>query len=167
MTTIHRTTTPASQAIWLGSAQQPLRTGIVLSLPVPMVIDEIALYAAECEGSIYVFPDGLATGTKHPFVMFQTSAVVVFNPGVTPPDLYPLANWPPPGSAVVSLPMGQDIGLSIPNYYLPISRSGAFQATQDGVYTFVLYVWGGSSGAGTGNAALVYPATSSLTVTVV
>lgn len=168
MPALYRTTTPASQAIWLGGSQQPYRAGIVLSLPVPLAVGDVLQYVAECEGSVYVYPNGLQTGTKHQFVMFQTSSVVVFGPGVTPPDLYPLAQWPPSGCEVTSLPMGQDIGVTIPNYYYPVSRYGVFKATLGGTHTVVMYMWGGSSdpAVGTGNAALVYPNTSSLAVLV-
>lgn len=167
MAIIYRTTTPASQAILLGGPQQAYRAGIILSLPVSMLGGQVANYAAECEGSIYNYSYPIPT-VKYSFVMFQTAAVVVFPPGVTPPDQLPLTSWPPSGGTVVSLPMGMDIGLPIPNYYMPVSRSGAFQATQSGSHTFVLYMWGGSDdpGVGTGNAATVYPGTSSMTVSV-
>jgi hypothetical protein len=137
-----------------------------MSLAVPLVTGNTATYFAECEGSIFPYPNGLQDHTPYTFDMFQTSAIVVFNPGMTPPDLYPLTQWAPPGCTVLGRPMGQDIGYAAPNYYYPISRSGVFQAPADGTYTFVVYMWGGSAWAGTGNATLVYPGTTSLTVLV-
>lgn len=148
-----RTSTPDSRPVWIGSPQQMVRAGIIVTQAVPMFAGQVAWYSAECQGTIKNYPDG----SLLPFVMFQTASVVVFPPGVTPPDLYTFGVWPPQGGQMVSGPIGMDIGLSVPNYYQMVSRSGAYQATVDGTHTFVLYMWAGSDVGGVGNAAMVAP----------
>lgn len=135
-----------------------------MSLQVPLAAGQLAQYVAECEGSIYPYPQG-PSGPPYSFLMFQASAVVVFAPGVTPPDIALLTNYPFSGT-ILSPQMGMDLGIYIPNYYVPVSRSGAFQAPVAGLYTFVLYMWGGSTdpAVGTGNAAMVYPGTTVMSV---
>lgn len=157
------TTTPESLAVWLGGPQQPYRAGNIIQIAVPMVAGQVALVTAEAEGSIYNYPDM----TLLPYPMFQTSAVLVFQPGVTPPWITPLSSFPPADSVLIAPGIGMDISQAT-NYYSPISRSAAFRATDTGTYTFALYMWGGSGSpeVGTGNAAMVYPGTPSISVVV-
>jgi hypothetical protein len=166
MTTAIHTLVAASLAIWLGSPIQAPRAGIVVQQSIYLRVGQVILYTAEAEGTIHNFPDWSIL----PMTMYQSSAVVVFPSGVTPPDVALLsggASTFPWGGTVVSQVQGMDLGQTTPNnYYYPVSRSGAFQAPAADAYTVVLYMWGGISAPMAGMAAMVYPGTVQMTLAV-
>jgi len=158
---VYKNTVPVSQAIWLGSEIQPYRAGLIIKQEVELQAGQVALYTAEAEGSIYVYPKDVKLWQ---LPLFISSMVVVFEPGVMPPALHPLtASFT--GGVRTSPVQGVDVGRTF-NYYAPVSRSGAFKASFEGVWTVCLYMWGGANGAGSGNAAWVYDATAQMTVVV-
>jgi len=163
---------PDARAVWIGSPEIPYRASLIIKLPVSMKKGEVANFVAEAEGSIYSFSK-LPEFYFLDYTMFQTSTVLVFKPDATPPETIPVHAkdhvWQIDTNAIGAKQLcpafGRDIGRDR-DYYYPVTRGGAFEAPEEGIYSFSLYMWGGSTAAKAGDVAMVYPGTAQLTVTV-